>query len=68
MKLKSIVLAVVAAALACSSRVSAQALEGDALRLELKDNVPAGEWFYDDIDAAVAEARNAGKPLLVVFR
>lgn len=28
----------------------------------------AGDWIYDDLDAAIAQAEATGKPLLVGFR
>ena len=34
----------------------------------LDDNVPAGPWVYDDMDAAFLKARAQKKPLFVVFR
>ena len=40
----------------------------DDLRKNLKDGELVGSWVYDDLGAGFAEARKAGKPLLVVFR
>jgi len=40
----------------------------EKLREALGDNAPAGAWIYDDLDAGYAEAKRAGKPLLVVLR
>lgn len=40
----------------------------EKLRGALKDNDPAGEWFYDDFPAALDQARKSGRPLLVVLR
>ena len=34
----------------------------------LKDIPVAGHWIYDDLPAAIAQARQSGKPLLVVLR
>ena len=33
----------------------------------LKDHV-ADHWIYDDLDKGVAQAKETGKPILVVFR
>jgi hypothetical protein len=38
------------------------------LRESLKDIPIAPHWIYDDLPAAVAEAKSTGKPLLVVLR
>lgn len=38
------------------------------LRERLNDLDPVGTWFYDDIDAATAEAKRSGRPMMVVFR
>ena len=38
------------------------------LQEALRDNDPEGPWHYNDLAAGIAEARSAGKPLLVVFR
>ncbi len=43
-------------------------LQPDELRKKLGDLELAGKWFYDDLDGAEAEAKKAGKPLLIVFR
>lgn len=40
----------------------------DALRKKVKDLELAGNWFYDDLEAGFKEARESGKPMLVVFR
>ena len=45
-------------------RLSAQSPLQDVL----KDTGVAGRWIYTDIDAATAESRRTGKPLLVLFR
>ncbi len=40
----------------------------EKLKALLKDNDPAGEWFYDDIHGALSQARKSNRPLLVVIR
>jgi len=40
----------------------------EQLRQKLKDSNLEGDWVYDDIEAGFAEAKETGKPLLVVFR
>lgn len=40
----------------------------EKLRAALGDTAPVGVWFYDDLDAAYAEAGRTGKPLMVVLR
>ena len=51
-----------------ASAASAQDEEKRRLKERLNDIDPVGSWYYDDIDAAYAEARDTGKPLMVVFR
>ena len=47
--------------------VATQQISKEELRKKLKDEVhPA--WIYDDIPAALAEAKKSGKPILAVFR
>jgi hypothetical protein len=38
------------------------------LRDALKDDGLEGDWIYDDLPGAFAEAKRTGKPLMVVFR
>jgi hypothetical protein len=38
------------------------------LQQKLKDTAVDARWIYNDLGAGLAEARKAGKPLLVVFR
>ena len=38
------------------------------LREALRDPEPSRHWIYDDIYLGIAQAKKAGKPLLVVFR
>lgn len=59
--------AVGALALACALPLSAQGGKQD-LREKLSDLELVGAWIYDDIDAGFAQARQTGKPALVVFR
>ncbi len=40
----------------------------EALKTELDDPDLAPHWIYDDLAAATAQARESGKPLLVVLR
>ena len=40
----------------------------EKLRTALKDDSVKGDWIYDDLAAGYAEAKKAGKPMLVVFR
>lgn len=48
----------------CLSRADAQ----PSLREAVKDIPVAEHWIYDDLPRAVAEAKQSGKPLLVVLR
>jgi hypothetical protein len=47
---------------------SAEGATASKLRAELKDISIADHWIYDDLPKAVAEAKETGKPLLVVLR
>jgi serine protease Do len=47
---------------------AAVAQEDLPLREQVKDITPAPHWIYDDLPRAEAEARETGKPLLVVLR
>lgn len=47
---------------------AAQAQDDLPLREQVKDIVPAAHWIYDDLPKAQAEAKQSGKPLLVVLR
>lgn len=40
----------------------------ESLKEALKDEVAGEEWIYDDYAAAVAAARESGKPILAYFR
>jgi len=62
------VAALLACALAAPAAPPAQESAKDKLKTALKDNDPAGEWFYDDIHGAIAQARKSNRPLLVVLR
>src|SRR5439155_10244558 len=53
-----------AAALVWSSALPAQS----ALQQELKDLDIAPHWIYDDFPKALAQAKETGKPILVVLR
>ena len=39
-----------------------------SLREQVKDIETASHWIYDDLPQAMAEAKNSGKPLMVVLR
>ena len=41
---------------------------GNRLKETLNDLDPVGGWFYDDLQAAYAEARKTDRPMMVVFR
>lgn len=46
-----------------------QEIHGDLkLQRQLDDVELKGTWYYDDLDGAVAAAKDEGKPLLIVFR
>jgi hypothetical protein len=45
----------------------AHADDKEALRAALKDDIK-GDWIYDDLPKAFAEAERTGKPLMAVFR
>ncbi len=62
------VAAFLACALAAPAAPPAQDSPKEKLKATLKDNDPAGEWFYDDIHGALSQARKSSKPLLVVLR
>ena len=47
---------------------AAPAGDKDKLRDALGDQTLVGPWFYDDLDAAIAEAAKTRKPLLAVLR
>ena len=53
--------------LACLSPLAAQDLDGDQLRDVLSDKA-ADFWVYDDLESAIATAKQTGKPLLISFR
>jgi hypothetical protein len=40
----------------------------EKLREALGDHALAGTWFYDDLEAGIAEAARTRKPLMVVLR
>jgi len=63
MKLALRQIIVVVAVIALAASASAQTL-GESL----KDIPVASHWIYDDLPKAVAQARETGKPLLVVLR
>lgn len=50
-----------------SAPISAQT-KLDPLQYSLGDLAVKGPWIYNDLNAGFAQARKAGKPLLVVFR
>ena len=39
----------------------------EKLKAGLKDEV-SGDWVYDDFPLGMAQARKAGKPMMIVFR
>jgi serine protease Do len=55
------------ALLAAATLVHAQDNK-EAIKKPLNDVDLVGNWIYDDLPAAYAEAKKTGKPLLVVFR
>jgi hypothetical protein len=40
----------------------------EQLRNALRDHALGGTWIYDDLEAGIAEAARAQKPLMVVLR
>ena len=42
--------------------------EKDQLREALGDRALVGPWIYDDLEAGIAEAKQTGKPMMVVLR
>jgi hypothetical protein len=38
------------------------------VRNDLAEVKATGLWLYNDLDAGIAEAKQTGKPLLIVFR
>ena len=40
----------------------------DQVKQKLKDLDLVGDWVYDDLNAALAKAKEAGKPVFLVFR
>jgi hypothetical protein len=58
----------VAAGLAVIALISLQDSKDRRLQENLKDTGIVGAWVYDDLDAGIAAAKKAGKPLMVVYR
>ncbi|HVE42127.1 MAG TPA: hypothetical protein VNM14_19690 [Planctomycetota bacterium] len=56
------------ALLAALAIPAAPAGDKDKLREALGDHALAGTWIYDDLEAGIAEAARARKPLMVVLR
>jgi hypothetical protein len=40
----------------------------DDLRKKLGDAELSGNWVYDDMNAGIAQAKETGRPMMVVFR
>lgn len=53
--------------LLASGLALAQDPQKEQLKTRLKDEV-AGDWVYDDIALGMAQAKKAGKPMMIVFR
>lgn len=60
--------ALLACALAAAAARPPQDPAKEKLKTALKDNDVVGEWFYDDIHGAFAQARKSGRPILAVLR
>jgi hypothetical protein len=48
--------------------MAAQDVGKDELKEGLRDTLLKGDWVYDDLDAARAESRKSGKPVLALAR
>lgn len=46
----------------------ARADDSDAIKKALKDTDVHPSWVYNDLDAALAQAKKSKKPLLALFR
>jgi hypothetical protein len=55
-------------AMAAALLMAAQDVTKDELRDGLGDAALRGAWVYDDLEAARAEARTSGKPILALAR
>jgi len=55
-------------ALALLALPASPAGDKDKVRDALGDHALTGTWIYDDLEAGIAEAARAHKPLLVVLR
>jgi hypothetical protein len=64
MRSRNLIISAVLAGMMLSCQLGAQ----DTLRETLKDVEIASHWIYDDLPAAIAQAKTTGKPLLVVLR
>lgn len=64
---RMLAISVLLGALVSLTPMSAQDAK-DRLREKLKDAAAGESWIYDDINAGFAEAKQTGKPMLVVFR
>jgi hypothetical protein len=58
----------IALLLALSRAEGLQDVGKDELKEGLHDVAPQGDWVYDDLDAARAQARKSGKPVLALAR
>ena len=66
--MRILALPVLAGVFSCTLIAAAVAQENLPLREQVKDITPAAHWIYDDLPKAQAEAKQTGKPLLVVLR
>ncbi|MBT3266415.1 hypothetical protein HN371_04630 [Candidatus Poribacteria bacterium] len=60
-----------ALAIACGILTTVSVLGGaqfSALQTDLEDLEVGGGWLYGDLDAGVAQAKESGQPLFVLFR
>lgn len=55
-------------ALSCLLGLLISSAAADELQEELDDHLAGPHWLYNDLDGAIATARQAKKPLLVMFR
>ncbi len=69
MKRALILFSLAALLLGSTAQAAEKKLTRDQMvRKDAKDVQQIEEWIYNDLDKARAEARSAGKPLMLVFR
>lgn len=57
-----------AVVLLVAASATAQNKRENRVREDRREVEARGDWHYNDLEAAAAEAKKTGRPLLVVFR